>query len=246
MTQSVKQLLVIEDDPDIGAMLAVNLGEEGYRVDIVADGAAGLARLKRQSYDLLLLDVMLPGLNGLEICREVRGMASYQPIIIISARSSETQKVLGLELGADDYLTKPFSVAELIARIHALFRRGDAIARQARSASGLLEAGNLIIDPIAHVVNISGQVIDVTLKEFELLLFFARNPGKVFSRIALLDQVWGYSHDGYEHTVNSHINRLRGKIERDPAKPEYIQTVWGVGYKFATPVGDKEPVKPND
>ncbi|WP_347986409.1 response regulator transcription factor [Methylomonas sp. AM2-LC] len=232
MELPTKQLLVIEDDPDIGDMLAINLQDEGYQVTVCRDGALGLTKLKQQHYDLLILDLMLPGVDGLEICRQMRSMEYYQPIIIISAKSTETQRVLGLELGADDYLTKPFSVAELIARIRALFRRAEAIERQAQVKIGLLEVGELSIDPLSHDVTLAGKLIALTLKEFELLLFFARNPGKAFTRIALLDQVWGYSHDGYEHTVNSHINRLRGKIERDPGKPDYIQTVWGVGYKF--------------
>jgi DNA-binding response OmpR family regulator len=227
-----KQLLVIEDDPDIGDLLAINLRDEGYQVTVCRDGALGLTKLKQQHYDLLILDLMLPSVDGLEICRQMRGMEYYQPIIIISAKSTETQRVLGLELGADDYLTKPFSVVELIARVRALFRRAEAIERQAQVKIGLVEVGELTIDPLSHDVTLAGQLIALTLKEFELLLFFARNPGKAFTRIALLDQVWGYSHDGYEHTVNSHINRLRGKIERDPGKPDYIQTVWGVGYKF--------------
>jgi DNA-binding response OmpR family regulator len=224
--------LVIEDDPDIGDLLAINLRDEGYQVTVCRDGALGLTKLKQQHYDLLILDLMLPSVDGLEICRQMRGMEYYQPIIIISAKSTETQRVLGLELGADDYLTKPFSVVELIARVRALFRRAEAIERQAQVKIGLVEVGELTIDPLSHDVTLAGQLIALTLKEFELLLFFARNPGKAFTRIALLDQVWGYSHDGYEHTVNSHINRLRGKIERDPGKPDYIQTVWGVGYKF--------------
>lgn len=237
--QATKHILVIEDDPDIGDMLGINLRDEGYAVEIASDGTQGLSRLRQRRYDLLVLDLMLPGVDGLEICREMRRLDHYQPIVIISAKSAETQRVLGLELGADDYISKPFSVPELIARIRALFRRVDAMQRQAQVKTGVIECGGLTIDPAAHEVSLAGQSIALTMKEFELLLFFARHPGKVFTRLALLDQVWGYSHDGYEHTVNSHINRLRGKIERDPAKPEYIQTVWGVGYKFAEPGGHK-------
>jgi DNA-binding response OmpR family regulator len=235
MIQAAKHILVIEDDPDIGAMLSINLRDEGYLVEIAGDGAEGLSRLKARPYDLLVLDLMLPGVDGLEICRQLRGMEHYQPIVIISAKASETQRILGLELGADDYLTKPFSVAELVARIRALFRRISAMQRQVQGNTSAISNGELSIDPLSHQVRLADAVIALTAKEFELLLFFARNPGKVFTRIALLDKVWGYSHDGYEHTVNSHINRLRAKIERDPANPEYIQTVWGVGYKFAEP-----------
>ncbi|MBT9099743.1 response regulator transcription factor [Methylovulum psychrotolerans] len=228
----MKKLLIIEDDTDIGDMLDINLRDEGYSVDIATDGLTGMKRLQAQSYDLLVLDLMLPGLDGLEICRQVRQMPHYQPIIIISAKSAEMQRVLGLELGADDYLSKPFSVPELIARIRALFRRIDALQRELQNQTGVLVCDDLRIDPVAHDVKLGGQTITLTAKEFELLLFFAKQPGKVFTRMALLDQVWGYSHDGYEHTVNSHINRLRSKIERNSAKPQFIQTVWGVGYKF--------------
>lgn len=229
----MKRLLIIEDDPDIGDMLDINLRDEGYSVDIATDGIAGLNRLQAQPYDLLVLDLMLPGLDGLEICRQVRQMPHYQPIIMISAKSAEIQRVLGLELGADDYLSKPFSVPELIARIRALFRRIDALQRSLQIKSGIITFGDLTIDPLAHEVKLDNRPVSLTGKEFELLLFFAKNPGKAFTRMTLLDQVWGYSHDGYEHTVNSHINRLRSKIERNSAKPQFIQTVWGIGYKFA-------------
>lgn len=141
--------------------------------------------------------------------------------------------MLGLELGTDDYLAKPFSVPELIARIRALFRRIEAMERQVRDKTGTIVCGRLSVDPVGREARLDDRPVSLTVKEFELLLFFARNPGKAFTRMALLDQVWGYAHDGYEHTVNSHINRLRAKIERDPARPEFIRTVWGVGYKFA-------------
>ena len=233
MAHAMKQILIIEDDLDIGDMLAINLRDEGFIVEIATDGTDGLNRLKTQTYDLLVLDLMLPGVDGLEICREVRRMPHYLPIIIVSAKSAETQRILGLELGADDYLTKPFSLHELIARIRALLRRVAALDRSVQEKTGVIACGDLIINPIAREVTLAMEPIALTMKEFELLLFFARNPGKAFTRLALLDQVWGYSHDGYEHTVNSHINRLRAKIERDSSQPNFIQTVWGVGYKFA-------------
>jgi len=228
----MKHILVIEDDPDIGTMLHINLCDEGYNVDIATDGTDGLTCLAEKSYDLLVLDLMLPGVDGLEICRRVRQMPHYLPIIIVSAKSAETQRVLGLELGADDYLSKPFSIPELVARIRALFRRVDALERSLQAKSGVLVYNDLLIDPVAHEVKLADHVVTLTAKEFDLLLFFARNPGKAFTRMALLDQVWGYTHDGYEHTVNSHINRLRSKIEPNKAQPQFIQTVWGVGYKF--------------
>jgi len=232
----MKRILIIEDDPDIGEMLNINLRDEGYSVEVVMEGFAGLSRLKAQAYDLLILDLMLPGIDGLEICREVRKSPHYQPIIIISAKSTETQRILGLELGADDYLAKPFSIPELIARTRALLRRANAMQNESQTKPCTLVLGPLQIDPLGHEARLDGEVIQLTLKEFELLLFFARSPGKVFTRMDLLNGVWGYSHDGYEHTVNSHINRLRAKIERDPAHPEFIQTVWGVGYKFTETV----------
>jgi len=236
----MKSILLIEDDPDIGDMLAINLHDEGYRVEIATDGNLGLTRLQTQAYDLLVLDLMLPGIDGLSICREVRKFPAYLPVIIISAKSSETQRVLGLELGADDYLTKPFSVPELIARIRALLRRAEAMGRPLQETAKTLSFGGLEIDPAGHQVLLDGKPLALTLKEFELLLFFARHPGKAFTRKSLLDQVWGGAHEGYEHTVNSHINRLRGKLEPDPSKPTFIQTVWGVGYKFSYP-GEAEP-----
>jgi len=228
-----KQILVIEDDPDIGDMLTINLKDEGFVVEVCPEGIKGFELAKSQRYDLLVLDLMLPGMDGLEICRKLRSLPYYQPIIIISAKSAETQKVLGLELGADDYLAKPFSVLELVARIRALFRRIEAIQSNAHSKPDGIISGKLTIDLAGHEVKLEGKPVGLTMKEFELLLFFAQHPGKTFTRLELLDQVWGHAHDGYEHTVNSHINRLRAKIERDPAQPEFIQTVWGVGYKFA-------------
>jgi two-component system, OmpR family, response regulator len=229
----MKQILVIEDDLDIGDMLGINLRDEGYAVEIATNGIEGLNRLKSQAYDLLVLDLMLPGIDGLEICRQVRLMPHYLPIIIVSAKSAETQRIIGLELGADDYLSKPYSLDELIARIRALLRRVAALNKSVQDKTGVIAYGDLVINPIAHEVTLKNHPVTLTVKEFDLLLFFARNPGKAFTRLALLDQVWGYSHDGYEHTVNSHINRLRAKIEQDSAKPHYIQTVWGIGYKFS-------------
>jgi DNA-binding response OmpR family regulator len=185
---------------------------------------------------------MLPGVDGHEICRRARAMTRYTPIIITSARSSEVHRILGLELGADDYLAKPFSVLELVARVRALMRRTDALARNARLESGRLELGNLSVDPVAREVEVDGKAVDLTPREFDLLYFFARNPGKVFSRLDLLNQVWGYQHDGYEHTVNTHINRLRIKVEADPSVPRRILTVWGRGYKLSAS-GAEEDVK---
>ena len=231
---STKRVLIVEDDLHIAELLRMHLRDEGYVVEHAADGHAGLRELERSHWDALVLDLMLPGIDGLEICRRARAMARYTPIIIISARSSEVHRILGLELGADDYLAKPFSVLELVARVKALLRRTDALARNARMDSGSLSIGDLDIEPLAREVRVDGKLIELTPREFDLLYFFARSPGKVFSRLDLLNHVWGYQHDGYEHTVNTHINRLRIKIEIDPAQPRRILTVWGHGYKLST------------
>jgi DNA-binding response OmpR family regulator len=237
-----KNILIVEDDADIAELMRLHLHDEGYAVDQAADGHAGLALLERGHWDALVLDLMLPGIDGLEICRRARSMARYTPIIITSARSSEVHRILGLELGADDYLAKPFSVLELVARVRALLRRTDAAARNALLESGHLQMNGLAIDPIARDVRVEGRAIELTPREFDLLHFFARHPGSVFTRLELLNKVWGYRHDGYEHTVNTHINRLRTKVETDPANPQRILTVWGRGYKFlATPAEGQGP-----
>lgn len=228
-----KRILIVEDDEHIAELLRMHLSDEGFEVEHVADGRLGLAAVERGGWHALVLDLMLPGVDGLEICRRARAMAYYVPIIITSARSSEVHRILGLELGADDYLAKPFSVMELVARVRALLRRSEALARNARLDAGVLALGGLSIDPIAREARVDGQAVELTPREFDLLYFFARHPGKVFSRLDLLNQVWGYQHDGYEHTVNTHINRLRTKIEKNPADPRRILTVWGRGYKLA-------------
>lgn len=227
----MKHILLVEDDNDIAALLRLNLEDEGYIITHEADGASALGRIDQAHWDAVILDLMLPNVDGLEICRRIRQLTRYLPIIIISARSSETDRITGLETGADDYLAKPFSVQELIARIKALFRRQQAMGQA--QASGTISAHGLTLDPLSRSVRLHGKEVDLTPREFELLWFFARHPGEVFSRLALLEQVWGYQHEGYEHTVNTHINRLRIKIEKDAAEPEIIRTVWGKGYKFA-------------
>jgi len=203
--------------------------------EIAASGEAALERFQPDKYDLIVLDLMLPGkVDGLEVCRQLRAQPGYIPILMLTARSAELDRVLGLEMGADDYLTKPFSIPELQARIKALLRRTDALTQSAASkeAEDRIEVEGLEIDVDRRQVVLEGNPVNLTAKEFDLLLYFARHPGRVYTRMQLLDQVWGYSHEGYEHTVNSHINRLRAKIETNPAKPHYVLTVWGVGYKF--------------
>lgn len=186
----MKQILLVEDDHDIAALLRLNLEDEGYTITHEPDGGNALQCLEKQPWDAVILDLMLPNVDGLEICRRIRQMTRYLPVIIISARSSETDRITGLETGADDYLAKPFSVQELIARIKALFRRQQAMG-QAQSA-GNIQAHGLTIDPLARSVLLHGQMVDLTPREFELLYFFARHPGEVFSRLALLEQVWGW------------------------------------------------------
>ena len=229
-----KRVLIVEDDMPIADLLRMHLQDEGYQVTHCADGNTGLAQLRTGGWDALILDLMLPGVDGLEICRQARAMATYTPIIITSARSSEVHRILGLELGADDYLVKPFSVLELVARVKALLRRADAMSRNQRNEAGALELNGVRLDPLTRQAYVEGTALDLTPREFDLLYFFVKHPEKVFSRLDLLNQVWGYQHDGYEHTVNTHINRLRAKIEADPAEPTRILTVWGKGYRFAS------------
>ena len=229
-----RRILVIEDNEDLAHLLEIHLQDLSYDVELAFDGDTGLEKAESEEYDLVILDIMLPGTDGLEICRRLRGKDSYTPILMLTSRSSELDRVLGLEMGADDYVTKPFSIRELLARVKAIFRRIDTLrSEQQNGKPALIRAGELIIDPEKRQVTVDGETVDLTAKEYELLYYFARHPGRVFQRSQLLDKVWGYGHDGYEHTVNSHINRLRAKIENNPAQPRYILTVWGVGYKFA-------------
>jgi DNA-binding response OmpR family regulator len=231
MTAS-KRVLLVEDDAGIAEIVSLHLRDEGYAVEHATDGAAALTLLERHAWDALVLDLMLPDIDGLEICRRARSMERYTPIIIASARGSELHRVLGLEIGADDYLAKPFSVLELVARVRALLRRVDALAR-ASAATGTVRVRDLAIHALEREVKLAGVRIELTPREFDLLHFLALNPGKVFSRAELLDRVWGHRHSGYEHTVNTHINRIRAKVEADPANPRRILTVWGRGYKLS-------------
>ncbi|MDH3692680.1 MAG: response regulator transcription factor [Gammaproteobacteria bacterium] len=216
--------------------MRINLQDLDCDATIAGNGIEGLDAFKEKQFDLVILDLMLPGMDGLSVCREMRKAVAYVPILVLTAKSTELDRVVGLEMGADDYLTKPFSILELMARIKALFRRVDALSSnttERKEAKQLIEHASLRIDIQRHEVSIDDVPVELTAREFDLLVHFARHPGRVFSRVQLLDAVWGYSHEGYEHTVNTHINRLRTKIEKDPSKPRYIQTVWGVGYKFA-------------
>jgi DNA-binding response OmpR family regulator len=228
-------ILVAEDQADIRDLIVMNLRTAGYAVSAVGDGPAALAAHLAQPADLLVLDLMMPGLDGLEVCKALRARGSATPILMLTAKSTELDRVLGLELGADDYLTKPFSLAELLARVKALLRRAEllrAAQAGAQGADGVVRNGELEILPAKRLVRRHGVPIEFTALEFDLLLYFAQHPGHVYSRGQLLNAVWGYTHDGYEHTVTTHINRLRAKLETDPMRPEIILTVRGAGYKM--------------
>ncbi len=229
-----KKVLIIEDDPDIGDLLEMHLKDLQLNLDRSEDGENGLKKALENEYELVILDLMLPKMNGMDVCKKIREKKKSLPILMLTAKSEEFDKVLGLELGADDFITKPFSIRELIARIKAIIRRVNAVIEE-QNASDVKELnfGGLNINLEKRRVQLDGQIIELTAKEFDLLALFAANPGKAYTRENLLNIVWGYQFTGYEHTVNSHINRLRAKIEKDPSDPKYIKTVWGVGYKFA-------------
>jgi DNA-binding response OmpR family regulator len=226
-------VLIVEDDRSIADLVKTHLEDMGYSATLAFDGHAGLELARSNQFQLVILDIKLPGLNGIEICRKIRSDSNYIPILMLTSMSTELDRVLGLEMGADDYLTKPFSIRELMARIKALFRRMEALrSAPADDEPAPIEEGELVIDIPKREVKKNQQTIELTAKEFDLLVQFAGNPGRVYTRSELLDRVWGYAFKGYEHTVNTHINRLRAKIEDDPNQPVYICTVWGVGYKF--------------
>ncbi|MGP9807713.1 response regulator transcription factor [Halomonas sp. AOP12-C2-37] len=227
-----RSILCVEDDPDIGRLLVTILEGAGYAVDWVMDGETALTRW--ESASLILLDLMLPGIDGLTVCREIRARHATLPLIMLTARAGTHDVVTGLEIGADDYLAKPFDNEILLARIHALLRRhGQA---EIGAPAKLIVAHELAIDIANHRVSLEGQWLSLTAREFALLSLFAQHPGRGFSRGELLDLVWGAEFEGFDHTVNTHINRLRGKIEKDPAHPCYIHTVWGIGYRFTDDV----------
>ena len=228
-----RRILMIEDNADIARLVQMHLRDIHCELDIAGDGFSGLACYREKPHDLVILDLMLPGLDGLAVCKALRAEPGYVPILMLTAKSTELDRVLGLEVGADDYLTKPFSIPELLARIKALLRRVDALAHVANHHSDPLKFNSLTIDNGRRQVFVGAREVNLTAREFDLLLHFALNPGHVYTRAQLLDLVWGYTHESYEHTVNSHINRLRAKIETDPAQPSHILTVWGVGYKFS-------------
>ncbi len=227
----MKTVLVIEDDKEIASLLELHLKDIGCATTRASDGRAGLEAARSGSFDLIVLDIMLPGLDGIEVCRELRKKDQRTPVMMLTARSEELDKVLGLEIGADDYLTKPFSIREFVARAKAILRRSEALNQEAGAPKDI-HRGALVIEVDKRKVLLDGGRVELTPKEFDLLLLLASHPGRTYSREELLNLVWGYQYAGYEHTVNSHINRLRAKIERDATNPRYILTTWGVGYRF--------------
>ena len=227
------KILVIEDEFDIAQLIKLHLSDICEKVEIASDGHTGLKMALEREWSVIVLDLRLPGVDGLEICKQIRSKGIYVPILMLTAKSTELDRVLGLEIGADDYLTKPFSVMELVARVKALMRRFDAsMGYSSASSSETMHFENLQLMADQRKVLLNNEEVELTAKEFDLLYFFASNPDKVFKRSQLLDQVWGYGHEGYEHTVNSHMNRLRSKIEIDQKNVKFIKTIWGVGYKF--------------
>jgi two-component system response regulator RegX3 len=225
----MSRILVVEDEETLAEAISFLLSKEGFEVEIAEDGPAAIAAFEKKGADLILLDLMLPGLSGTEVCRQIRAKSSV-PIIMLTAKDSEIDKVVGLEIGADDYVTKPYSSRELIARIRAVLRRGEL--GDATVVEGVLSVGPIRLDSDRHVISVNGEQIALPLKEFELLEFMMRNCGRVLTRMQLIDRVWGSDYVGDTKTLDVHIKRLRAKIEKDPANPEMIQTVRGMGYKL--------------
>jgi DNA-binding response OmpR family regulator len=228
----MKNILMIEDDVSIVELVAIHLKDIYCELTKAHSGIEGLNLAIKNKYDMIILDVMLPGIDGIEICRRLRAAKIFTPILMLTARSEEIDKIIGLETGADDYLTKPFSIREFIARVKAMLRRTEMVSSDKEVVVEIFAYGDLKIDPTKRKVQCKDLKVDLTPKEFDLLYLFMSNPGKSYSRENLLNLVWGYEFSGYEHTVNSHINRLRTKIEPDITNPIYILTTWGIGYRF--------------
>jgi DNA-binding response OmpR family regulator len=227
----MKNVLVVEDDSSISDLIEIHLKDLNCNIIKCYDGKDGLELTAQNNYDLIVLDIMLPNVDGLQICKEVRKKENYTPILMLTSKSEELDKVLGLEVGADDYLTKPFGIREFIARVKAIFRRTEALLKETDNKSDIA-IGDIVIEISKRRVLLKGERLELTPKEFDLLLLLASHPGKTYTREQLLNLLWGYQYNGYEHTVNSHINRLRSKIENDLSNPTYILTSWGVGYRF--------------
>ena len=226
-----ESILVVEDEANIAKVLTMYLEKDGYRVTVARDGQQGLERFERDRPDLVILDLLLPKMDGLEVCRRIRRQ-SFVPLLMLTAKRDETDKIVGLELGADDYMTKPFSPREMVTRVRAILRRAKQSPVTTSGMDGTMEFAELLIDVPRHEVRVGGRVVALTAKEFDLLRTLAGNPGKVFSRDALLNQVWGYDYYGDARTVDVHVGTLRKKVEMQPSVPRWIKTVWGIGYKF--------------
>jgi DNA-binding response OmpR family regulator len=225
------RVLIVDDDANVAEVVARYLVREGYRVETVGDGALALERALADPPDLMVLDLMLPSLGGLEVCRQLRALVPV-PVIMLTARGEEADRIAGLELGADDYVAKPFSPRELTARVKAVLRRAaGAMSAMPREEPSMLEAGSLEVDVVAHEARVEGQLVSLTAKEFDLLAHLMRNPRRAFRRDQLLEDVWGFAY-GDTSTVTVHIRRLREKVEADPSNPRHVCTVWGVGYRF--------------
>ena len=231
------RVLIIEDDPKIVDLVNIHLSDIGLEVQSAANGISGLEKAISHKYALIILDLMLPQMEGIEVCRRIKENDKFTPILMLTAKSEELDKVIGLEVGADDYITKPFGIREFVARVKSIIRRVDLEneKNQCPTNDSRLEFHNFIIDIEKHLVFRNNKPIELTAKEFEMLHLFAAHPGNTYSRERLLSLIWGYQYEGYEHTVSSHINRLRNKIENDPANPQFIKTLWGVGYRFEVP-----------
>jgi two-component system, OmpR family, alkaline phosphatase synthesis response regulator PhoP len=229
---TMKNILMIEDDPNIVELVDIHLKDIHCKTTKAATGMEGIKQASKKVFDLIILDIMLPDIDGIEICKKLRADKIATPIMMLTARSEEIDKIIGLETGADDYLTKPFSIREFIARVKAILRRVEIDRNGKTISEEVVTCGELIIDPKKRKVTVGKNKVELTPKEFDLLYLFMTNPGKSYSREDLLNVIWGYEFSGYEHTVNSHINRLRAKIEPDLSSPEFILTTWGIGYRF--------------
>ena len=229
----MKKILLVEDDPDIYRLLALHLTPPDYALEVWDTGIEAFVQASARQYDLLLLDIMLPDMDGLEVCRAVRRKDEHVPIIMLTGRCDEADKVAAFEIGADDYITKPFGLQELLARVKAVLRRAERKQDNTTGTTGEVTYRDIHIDKDKKKVTLRHERLELTPKEFDLLYLLATNPGKAFSRQQLLEAVWGIAFAGYEHTITAHINRLRLKIEANPAQPEYILTAWGTGYRFA-------------
>ncbi|EAZ80840.2 alkaline phosphatase synthesis transcriptional regulatory protein PhoP [Algoriphagus machipongonensis] len=228
----MKKVLVVEDDPNISHLIQIHLNDLGYQIQVCNHGREGFEIANSNPFDLIILDIMLPEMDGIAICQKLRALDNFTPILMITAKSEEIDKVIGLESGADDYITKPFKIREFIARVKAIMRRQDQFNMVASKEADQLQFNSLEIDEKKRKVLLDEKRMDLTPKEFDLLVLMAKNPGRSYSRGELLELIWGYDFSGYEHTVNAHINRLRAKIEKDPNNPNFILTTWGVGYRF--------------